>query len=122
MAARNPALHVAGAPAPRRALAPRAPRLALELLLAAAILTGGTVAVLLLSLLLLVAAPIAALLVAWALWRSGDGASREARRVRARLRRRARALGLVVLAGSQPTLLRLVAAGRQHATPRPADR
>lgn len=120
MAAR-PALHVAGNPvAAHVPLARRAARLTAELAFAGALLAAGTVAVLLLSLLALVTAPVAALLVVWIAWRSGDAAAREARRVRARLRRRARALGLVVLAGSRPALLRLAAAGPQpHAAPRP---
>jgi hypothetical protein len=120
MASRPVALHVTGVPAPRRPLAPRAGRLALELILAGAILAGGTVGVLLLSLLVLLTAPFAAALLIWIAWRSGDAAAREARRVRARIRRRARTLGLVVLAGSRPALLRLAAAGtRQPVAPRP---
>jgi hypothetical protein len=114
------ALHLAGVPAPRRGLARRAGKLALELLLGAVLLAGATVAVMLLFLLVVIAAPLAAGLALWLVWRSGDVASREAHRVRARLRRRARALGLVVLAGSQPALLRLAAAAgaRPNATPR----
>jgi hypothetical protein len=118
MAARPVALHVADVPAPHRSLVPRAGKLALELALAGAILAGATVGVLLLSLLFLVTAPFAAALVVWIAWRSGDAAGREARRVRARLRRRARALGLVVLAGSQPVFLRL-AGSRPLTAPRP---
>jgi hypothetical protein len=119
MAAHPVALRLAGPPAVRLPVAPRLRRLALELVFAAAILTGGAIGVLLLSLLVLVTAPLAAALVLWIAWRSGDAASREARRVRARIRRRARALGLVVLAGSRPALLRLAIAGaRGHGAPR----
>ena len=82
------------------------------LALGGALLAGGAVVVVLLSLLLVVCAPLGAGLAAWLLWRSGDGAAREARRVRVRLRRRARALGLVVLAGSRPAVLRLAQARR----------
>jgi hypothetical protein len=120
MATRPVALHVTGAPASRHPLAPRAGHLALQLVLAGAILAGGTVGVLLLSLLVLLTAPFAGALLVWIAWRSGDAAAREARRVRARIRRRARTLGLVVLAGSQPALQRLAAAGtRPPVAPRP---
>jgi hypothetical protein len=107
---------------PRRtpwlALVRRSGLLARELLFAAALLAAGTVAVMLVSLLVVIAAPIAAGLLGWFLWRSGDVAAREARRVRARLRRRARALGLVVLAGSQPALLRIASGARPPSAPR----
>lgn len=105
------ALHVSARPAERRGLARRAGKLVTELCFAAALVAGAAVAVVLLFLLAVLAAPLAAGFVVWLVWRSGDLTSREARRVRARLRRRARALGLVVLAGSQPTLLRLANAG-----------
>jgi hypothetical protein len=116
-------LHPAARPV-HRGLARRAAWLACELVLAAALLVVGTVAVAALLLALVVAAPLAAACVAWFVWRSGDGAARQAARVRARLRRRARALGLVVLAGSQPALLRIAAAGvRDPArSPRTASR
>jgi hypothetical protein len=100
---------------PRRSgglrLARRVGTLGGELVLALTLVTGGAVAIVLLLLLVVIAAPLAAGLVTWLVWRSGDAASRQAKRVRARLRRRARALGLVVLAGSQPALLRLATAG-----------
>lgn len=113
------ALHPA-APAPR-GLASRAAKLASDLVLTLALVAGGAVAALMLALLAVIAAPVAAGAFAWLAWRSGDAAGREAARVRARLRRRARALGLVVLAGSQPALLRLAAAGSRHRpAPRPA--
>jgi hypothetical protein len=104
----------------RRGLARRAARLAGALLLAAALVVVGTVAVAALLLALVVAAPLVAAGVAWLVWRSGDGAARETARIRSRLRRRARALGLVVLAGSQPALVRLAAAGVRD--PGPARR
>ena len=105
-------LHPAVARRPaRRGLARRAVTLAGELLLGLSLIAGGAVMVALLLLLLVLAAPLAAALVAWLLWRSGDAASRRTREVRSRLRRRARALGLVVLAGTQPGVLRLAAAG-----------
>jgi hypothetical protein len=107
-------LHPAARRPPAPGLARRAGTFGGELLLAAAIIAGGTVAVALVLLLLLLAAPLAAALVGWLVWRSGDGASRRAARVRSRLRRRARALGLVVLAGSQPGVLRLATAGARH--------
>lgn len=105
-------------PAPGGGLAQRTGKLGSELLLGLVLLAGGAVAVTVVFLLLIVAAPLAAALAAWLAWRSGDVTAREARRVRARLRRRARALGLVVLAGSRPTLLRL-AAGARGPVPRP---
>jgi hypothetical protein len=111
------ALHLVGRPAEGLGLAQRAARLAADLVLGVAIVAGGAVAMLLLLLLLVVATPLAAAVVAWLAWRSGSVASREARRVRARLRRRARALGLVVLAGSQPAVMRLASAGAR--APRP---
>lgn len=101
-----------------RGLARRAATLAGELLLALSILVGGTVMVALLLLLLVLVAPLAALVVAWLLWRSGDAATRRTRAIRSRLRRRARALGLVVLAGTQPGVLRLATAGVKD-PPRP---
>ncbi|MGE5434799.1 MAG: hypothetical protein ACM3S3_08450 [Candidatus Doudnabacteria bacterium] len=116
MATRPLALHLPAAPpAARRGLAARFAKLATELVLAAAIVAAGAVAVILLLLLVVIATPLAAALVAWLVWRSGDVASRQASRVRARLRRRARALGLVVLAGSQPGVLRLAATSDKHA-------
>lgn len=111
-------LHPVPIRALRQGLARRSARLASELLLGTTIATGITVAGALLLLLALLTAPFAAVLLGWMLWRSGGGAAREARRVRARLRRRARTLGLVVLAGSRPALLRLAAAGtRPHPAP-----
>jgi hypothetical protein len=113
MAARTAlSLRLASAPAPRRGLAGAAAKVGSELVLGLVLLAGATVAVVLLCLLVVVAAPVAAALAAWLVWRSGDVAARETRRIRARLRRRARALGLVVLAGSQPALFRLAAAAR----------
>ncbi len=104
----------------RRPLAQRAGALAGELVIASALVAGGTVAVVLLLLLVVLAAPLAAGAAAWLVWRSGDSPSRRAKRMRARLRRRARALGFVVLAGSQPAVLRLAAASaRSSAPPRP---
>ncbi len=92
---------------PRADLRPRRGRhlrhvagLAGQLLFAAAIIVGGAVAIALLLTFVLVAAPLAAVLVSWIVWRSGDVAARQARRMRSRLRRRARALGLVVLPGT----------------------
>lgn len=118
MATRPLALHLpAASPAERRGLAARAVKLATELVLVAALLVAGAVAVILLLLLLVIATPLAAAVVAWLVWSSGDVASRQARRVRARLRRRARALGLVVLAGSQPAVLRLAAASAKPPPP-----
>jgi hypothetical protein len=105
------ALHVPARPAERRGLVQHAGKLVTELGFALVLVAGATVAVVLLFLLAVLAAPLAAAFLVWLMWRSGDLTSREARRVRARLRRRARALGLVVLAGSQPTLLRLATAG-----------
>lgn len=107
-------LHRAVARRPeRRGLARRAAAAAGELLLALSILAGGTVMVAFLLMLLMLVAPLAAAVVAWLLWRSGDAASRRARVVRSRLRRRARALGLVVFAGTQPGMLRLATAGEK---------
>jgi hypothetical protein len=115
------ALHLAGPSAPRRGLAQRTARVGTGLVLAFILLAGATVAVMLVFLLVMIAAPLAAALALWFVWRSGDVATREARRVRARLRRRARALGLVVLAGSRPALLRLAGAGA-HPPPAPRAR
>jgi len=102
-------------PAPRRASRPRLARRAgsvvTELVLALALIAGGTVTAVALLLLVVLAAPLGAALFAWVLWRSANGPARRTNEVRARLRRRARALGLVVLAGSQPGVLRLAAAG-----------
>ncbi len=75
--------------------------LAGQLLFATALVGGGTVAVTLALMLVLVASPIAAALVLWLVWRSGDRAARLAQRTRARrtrgTRARARALGLTVV-------------------------
>ncbi len=90
--------------------------LAAELLVVAALLAVGTAAIVLLLLLVLLSAPVFAGILGWLLWRSGDSTARRAARVRARLRRRARALGLVVLAGSQPAVARFVAAGPKSPT------
>ncbi len=79
----------------------RASTIAGQLLFAAALVGGGTVAVALALMLAVVAAPIAAAIVLWLVWRSGDRAGRLARRTRARrtrgTRTRARALGLTVV-------------------------
>ena len=101
----------------QRGLARRTARLSGGLLLAAALLAVGAVAVAALLLALVVAAPLAAAGLAWLAWRSGDGPAREAARARSRLRRRARTLGLVVLAGSQPPFARLAAASGERAAP-----
>lgn len=101
----------------RRGLARRAAALLGQMLLALAILAGGTVMVTLLLVLLVLASPLAAAILAWVIWRSGDTAARQARVVRSRLRRRARALGLVVLAGTQPGMLRLATAAVKEPSP-----
>jgi len=112
-------LHPALRRAPRPRLARRAGSLAAELVLALALIAGGTVTAVVLLLLVVLAAPLGAALFAWALWRSGSGPARRTNEGRARLRRRARTLGLVVLAGSQPGVLRLAAAGaRDPSAPR----
>lgn len=111
------ALHRAARPATRSGLASRTAKLATELALALALLAGGAVAVVMLSLLIVLAAPVAAGVLGWLAWRSGDATAREAARARARLRRRTRALGLVVLAGSGPALLHLRGAGGRQAAP-----
>lgn len=113
-------LHPAVAPARGRSLVRRAGKVASELSLGLVLLAGGAAAMTLLLVVLVLAAPLAAALALWLAWRSGDGPAREARRVRARLRRRARSLGLVVLAGSRPTLLRLAASARHDRAPRTA--
>ena len=110
-------------PAPRRASRPRLARRAgsvvTELVLALALIAGGAVTAVAMLLLVVLAAPLAAALFTWVLWRSATGRARRTNEVRARLRRRARALGLVVLAGSQPGVLRLAAAGaRDPSAPR----
>lgn len=91
-------LHPASARRPTRARRARA--LGEGLLLAAAILAGGTVAVALTLLLLVVSAPLGAGVLAWLAWRSREALRAGPEGERARIRRRARALGLVVLAGS----------------------
>jgi hypothetical protein len=86
-------------PAAERAganLARRTASFAGHCLFAVALVLGGAVAVTATLLLVLIAAPIAAPIVLWVVWRSGDLAAREARRLRARLRK-ARALGLTVI-------------------------
>lgn len=104
-------LHPVRKPA-RAPLAARAASLAGHFLLAAALIIGGSVALAMTLTLVFVAAPLAAALVLWFVWRAGDGAARQANRMRARVRRRARALGLTVLAGAQSGLvLRLATAG-----------
>jgi len=89
----------------------RAAALLGQLAFAAALIVGGSVALAMVLTLVFVAAPLAAALVFWMIWRSGDAAARQTRRVRARVRRRTHALGLSVLAGAQPAMpLRLAAA------------
>lgn len=79
----------------------RAWALAGQLLFAAVLIVGGTFAVAVALTLVLVTAPIAAAIMLWLVWRSGDRAERFARRTRARhtrvRRARARALGLTVI-------------------------
>ena len=101
----------------RGGLARRVASFARGLALTIAILSGGTVMVVLLLMLLVIAAPVAVLFVAWLVWRSGGTVGRDARAVRARLRRRARALGLVVLAGTQPGVLRLASTSAKEPAP-----
>jgi hypothetical protein len=90
-------LHPAALPGVGRGTARRAVAFAGELVLAAAMVAGAAIAVAFVLTLGVVAAPLAAPVVLWIVWRSGDGAAREARRLRARTRRRARALGLSLL-------------------------
>jgi hypothetical protein len=90
-------LHSPALPGAGRGTARRAVAFAGELVLAAAMVAGGAIAVAFVLTLGVVAAPLAAPVVLWIVWRSGDGAAREARRLRARTRRRARALGLSLL-------------------------
>ena len=78
----------------------RAAALLGQLAFAAALIVGGSVALAMVLTLVFVAAPLAAALVFWMIWRSGDAAARQTRRVRARVRRRTHALGLSVLAGA----------------------
>ena len=84
--------------AARDSLARRATTLAGQLLFAAALIVGGTIAIALFLTFVFVAAPIVAAIVLWVIARSGDGAARRARRMRVSIRRRARALGLTVVA------------------------
>jgi hypothetical protein len=81
----------------RRGPARRAAAFTAGLVLCAAVVAGAAVAVALVLALAVVAAPLAAGMALWLVWRSGDVAAREARRLRARVRRRARALGLTVV-------------------------
>jgi membrane protein implicated in regulation of membrane protease activity len=104
-------LHRVRKPA-RASLAARAASLAGHFLLAAALIIGGSVALALTLTLVFVAAPLAAAFVLWFVWRAGDGTARQTNRLRARVRRRARALGLTVLAGARSRLVvRLATAG-----------
>lgn len=84
----------------RELLAHEASRIAGGILLVAAVAAGGAIVVVLGLLLVVVAAPIGAALALWVAWRTQDLAAVHARRVRAHLRRRARALGLHVYAGA----------------------
>jgi hypothetical protein len=77
--------------------AQRAAAFSAGLLVVAASVTGAAIAVALLLTLAVIAAPLAAGILLWLVWRSRDVAAREARRLRARVRRRARALGLSVV-------------------------
>lgn len=71
-------------------------------LLAATLLTAGTALCAAALLVAVVTAPVAASGVMWLMWRLDEGeAEQRARRVRARIRRRTRALGLRVLASSR---------------------
>lgn len=72
---------------------------AMEAALAATIFSAGMLVCLAALLFVVLAAPLVAVGVLWVLWRCDDSeTARRSRRVRARIRRRARALGLRVLA------------------------
>lgn len=64
-----------------------------------AVMAGGAIAVALVLLLAVVSAPLGLALLTWLLWRSSQDGAREVRRSLARMRRRARALGLRVVRG-----------------------
>lgn len=97
---------------PRIAIArPRPQRTAVtfvaELALVGALATAGIAVFVAALMVAVLAAPLVAAGLLWAMWRYDEGdASRQARRVRARLRRRARALGLTVLDPSPRETLR----------------
>ncbi len=84
-------------PAHDRSVAQRAAAALGQLLLTAIVVAGGTVAVAIAASVVLAVAPLVAVVVFWVIWRSGDVAGRRVRRLRARLRRRARALGVSML-------------------------
>jgi len=108
-------VHPASRRRERPSLAVRAATLLGHFVFAAALIVGGSVALAMVLTLVFVAAPLAAGLVLWMIWRSGDAAARQTRRVRARVQRRARSLGLSVLAGAQPAaMLRLATAGARE--------
>lgn len=71
-----------------------------HLVLTLAVIVGGAIAVSFLLLLAVVASPLGLALVTWVLWRSTRDGAREVRRLAARARRRARALGLHVVRGA----------------------
>jgi hypothetical protein len=65
-----------------------------------AVMTAGAIAVALVLLLAVVSAPLGLALFTWVLWRASRDGAREVRRSMARVRRRARALGLRVVRGA----------------------
>ncbi len=74
-----------------------------HLALTLAVIAGGTFVVAAALVVAVVSAPLLVAVVAWLLWRTSRGGSRNVKRTMARARRRARALGLRVVQGAART-------------------